>query len=296
MRETRNESNYRRRVSDIDSGVFLPGTSIEIIREVEGNFSSALFDFDGTVSLLRAGWQEIMSRVMIEEMRKVPGCGPDDEIEAWASELIARTTGTQTIYQMMDLCEEIERRGGTPLPPQEYKKIYLGRLMNRNSHKIESLRTGRIGPDEMLVPGARDFLTALRERGVRMYLASGTDEPDVRDEAALLGVADFFDGGIYGAIEDYKNYSKAKVVERILSENDISGGGLLGFGDGHVELDAVLGVGGTAIGAATDEERRSGKPDEFKRERLIGIGASVIVPDFSESSALIGYLFGGANG
>ena len=34
-----------------------------------------------------------------------------------------------------------------------------------------------------MVPGARALLEALRERGMKMYLASGTDEIYMREEA-----------------------------------------------------------------------------------------------------------------
>jgi len=59
---------------------FVPGTQIEIINpEAErGRFKHVLFDFDGTISLLREGWQQIMAPVCIEMI-----CGehpPTEEI------------------------------------------------------------------------------------------------------------------------------------------------------------------------------------------------------------------------
>lgn len=290
---TSKESDYKRRVVDVKSGRFLPGSCVEIIREPaeRGAYAYALFDFDGTLSLLREGWPSVMGPMMVEELLKTPNCESEDELRAGVDDLISRTTGKQTIYQMMDFCEEIRRRGGQPLDPAVYKKTYLELLMERIKDRLEGLRCGRTRPEEMLVPGTYELLEALKERGVHMYLASGTDEPSVREEAELLGVTPYFGKHIYGAIEDYQNYSKAQVIERILAESGVSGSRLLGFGDGYVELDNTKSAGGTAIGVATDEQDRSGKPDPFKRDRLIGVGADVIVPDFSEYEPLVNYLF-----
>ena len=56
MTET-HEHDYRRRV-DETLGTFLPGTSIEVLCEprTRQSLAYALFDFDGTLSLVREGW------------------------------------------------------------------------------------------------------------------------------------------------------------------------------------------------------------------------------------------------
>src|SRR2546430_9678259 len=54
--------------------------------------------------------------------------------------------------------------------------------------------------------------------GLALYLASGTDEPYVRQEAQLLDVTRYFGKHIYGAVDDYKKFSKKMVIERIRSE------------------------------------------------------------------------------
>ncbi len=50
-----------------------------------------------------------------------------------------------------------------------------------------------------------------------MYLASGTDEIYMKEEARLLDVARYFDGGVYGALDDYKSFSKKILIQRILA-------------------------------------------------------------------------------
>ncbi len=98
-------------------------------------------------------------------------------------------------------------------------------------------------------------------------------------------------GGLYGALDDYKSYSKAMVIERILRENRVEGESLLGFGDGYVEIQNVAAVGGTTVAVASDEAGRSGQPDAWKRDRLIGAGAEIVIPDFRDWEALVRYLW-----
>ena len=45
------------------------------------------------------------------------------------------------------------------------------------------------------------------------------------------------------------------------------------------------------MGVASDEAGRSGKPDPWKRERLIGVGADLIIPDYRDWRLLLGYLW-----
>ena len=146
-------------------------------------------------------------------------------------------------------------------------------------------------PADMLVPGSIDILCSLKEKGARLYLASGTDEKYVREEVELLQLTSFFGDHVYGAVEDYKSFSKAQVIQRILADNQVEGAELLGFGDGYVEIQNVKAVGGTAVAVASDESGRSGKPDAWKRNRLIGVGADVVIPDFRECEHLIDYLW-----
>ena len=129
-----------------------------------------------------------------------------------------------------------------------------------------------------------------------MYLASGTDEQFVVEEAALLGLTPFFGPHVYGAIDDFKSFSKKMVIERILRENQVEGEALVAFGDGYVEIENVKAAGGVAVAVASDEAGRSGRPDEWKRDRLIGVGADVVIPDFREWEPLVEYLLPAAQG
>jgi phosphoglycolate phosphatase-like HAD superfamily hydrolase len=287
------EPDYRRTVSPDVRSRFLPGTSIEIVREIRRaeSFRHVLFDFDGTLSLIREGWPEVMVPMMVEELLATGTSEPVEALRRHCHDFVMRLNGKQTIYQMVQLADEVRARGGVPREPAEYKREYHARLMERIAERRDALRDGRAQPRDHLVPGALELVSAVKRRGLTMYLASGTDEQYVAEEAALLGLAPFFGARVYGAIDDFRNFSKKMVIERILRENQVDGSGLVAFGDGYVEIENVKSVGGVAVAVASDEAGRSGRPDAWKRDRLIGVGADVVIADFREWKPLVEYLF-----
>jgi phosphoglycolate phosphatase-like HAD superfamily hydrolase len=254
--------------------------------EARGVPKVVLFDFDGTLSLLRAGWAGVMVPMMVAELAALKSGESEAELHSIVREFVDRLTGKQTIYQMIELAAQVERRGGVPETPLAYKHKYLGLLHKRIAHRLDEVRCGRAKPEKYLVPGSIELLQALRKRGMRLYLASGTDEEYMRQEADLLGVTEFFDGGVYGAQDDYKNFSKQILIERILSGSECHGTEILGFGDGFVEIENVKAVGGIAVGAATDEGDCL-VVDEWKRNRLAGAGADYIVPNYLNQAELL---------
>jgi len=254
--------------------------------------SHVLFDFDGTLSLIRQGWLEVMTPMFAEMLPPLPGEAPEAR-EQLCREDILRLNGKQTIYQMIQLAERIKERGGIPHEPLWYKHEYLRRLQDRIRHRVEGLRSGDIPPEDLLVHGSRRMLDALQRRGLPLYLASGTDEGYVREEAELLNLPRYFGRHIYGALDDYRRFSKKMVIERILRENAIQGEQLLSFGDGYVEIENTKEVGGFAVAVASDEAHNgSGRFDEWKRRRLLGVGADLVVPDFQDVEGLLECIFG----
>ncbi len=269
------------------------GDTIEIIREVHPPSppEHILFDFDGTLSLVREGWLDVMVPMMVELLQETGTSESHEILSNCVREFVMELTGKQTIYQMMRLADEIRIRGGTPKDPLDYKALYHDRLMERIVERRERLRKGTAQPDEMLVPGSCDLLKGLQLRGVRMYLASGTDAQYVREEVELLRLGQFFGDHVYGAVDDYRSFSKAMVIEQILRDCNAPGEKLVGFGDGYVEIQNVKAVGGRAIAVASDESGRSGKPDSWKRSRLIAAGADIVIPDYQEHERLLEYLW-----
>jgi len=226
---------------------------------------AVLFDFDGTLSTIRDGWNHLMADMMVEICPDLP--------RSRADEIIWRLTGHDTIYQMEALADEIRKRGRTPQPAALYKQQFLDRLAAITNPRIDELRNGA-PPDRYLVPGARHMLESLRARGLKLYLASGTDEARMQEEAALLDIARYFDGGVYGARED-RSFSKRQLVERIANGLD-----LIGFGDGPIELQEVRRAGGVVVAIG-----------EAPRQRLIEAGADYIISDYTWADILLTHLF-----
>lgn len=255
-----------------------------------GRFRFALFDFDGTLSLIREGWQDVMVPYFVEELRATPRCEPAEEVELCVREFVTRLTGKQTIYQCFQLAEEVRERGGTPREPLDYKHEYLARLWVRIEDRVAALKAGTVEPERWLLRGSAPFLEALKEKGLTLYLASGTDMQYVLDEARALKIDHYFGENIYAALDNYKAFSKQQIIDRILSENGLSGPELLVVGDGYVEIENGKGVGGFAAGVASDEANPGGL-DEWKRERLLKAGADIILRDYADTISLIRYLF-----
>jgi phosphoglycolate phosphatase len=264
---------------------------IEIIHNhiERGHIRHAVFDFDGTLSLIREGWQQVMASVMLDELMQTPRHESAPELRRYLIDLVVRTTGQTTIRQMVYLADEINRRGGLSQDPVIYKQKFLERLGERIGERIAAIEAGHISADEWMVPGARAMLDALHARGVRCYLISGTDEPRVLEEAAVLQIAPYF-VSIRGANDDPTGFSKKQFIEHLVAEHRLRGPELVSIGDGGTEIEETKRVGGIAVGVASNEATRVGV-DERKRDKLIQAGADMIVPDFRECEELVAYLF-----
>ena len=130
---TTHEEDYQRRFAGERTSQFLPDSSVEILDGFEPGETPkfAVFDFDGTLSLVREGWPEVMLPMMVEALRETGTDETDEELSELALAFIGELTGKQTIYQMIRLSEEITKRGGTPEDPAVYKHRYHDLLMER---------------------------------------------------------------------------------------------------------------------------------------------------------------------
>ncbi len=257
-----------------------------------------IFDHDGTLSTLRQGWEQVMKPMMVDAIvgREVspaerPGFA---DIEVAVSRLIERTTGIQTLVQMDALVQLVRESGFVPAArvkdAQGYKHDYNRRLMDLVDGRRRRLESGELEAEDFLIKGSHRLLAALSDRGVRLYLVSGTDEQDVRSESALLGIAGYFGDHIYGAVGDIRTEMKKVVMERVVREGDLRGSTLVAFGDGPVEMRETRKRGGVAIGVCSDEVRRYGF-NHAKRSRLIRGGATLLIPDYGALPSLMGMLF-----
>jgi rfaE bifunctional protein kinase chain/domain len=275
---------------------YLRDTEIEIIRPLPESISigHAIFDHDGTISTLREGWEDIMEPMMI---RAILGPRYEDADEPLYHKVIDtirhfidKTTGIQTLVQMQGLVDLVRQFGCVPqtdiLDIHGYKALYNEALLAMVRSRTAKLLRGELDTNDFLIKNALPLLETLHEQGVKLYLASGTDEADVRAEAEAMGYAHLFEGRIFGAVGDVTVEAKRIVLERIIRENELNGSDFATFGDGPVEIRETRKCGGIAIGIASDEVRRFGL-NPAKRARLIRAGADIIVPDFSQLNILL---------
>jgi len=253
---------------------------------------SVVFDFDGTLSLIRKGWQEIMTPYFVEVLMNTPNHDSLEKERVCAREFIDILTGKQTIYQCIRLNEEVIKRGGISKEPLLYKNEYHRRLLEKIKYRREGLKNKSIDRTKYMVVGTIEVLEMLHSHKVNLYLASGTDEKYVKEEVELLGLTKYFGEYIYGARDDFKLFSKAMVIKNIINENKLQGSSLVGFGDGYVEIENIKDVGGIAIGVATNEDTMIGM-DKWKLERLTRAKADVIISDFRNIKEIEDFLFGG---
>jgi rfaE bifunctional protein kinase chain/domain len=285
---------------DIRKARYHKQTEFEIITNLREDFKAnhIIFDHDGTISVLREGWELIMERMMAKAIlgEKFESASESLYLETLNQIriFIDKTTGIQTLRQMQGLIEMVREFGCVPEDEIKdefaYKEIYNDALMEMVGLRVEKLRQGELARDDFLIKNAFNLVERLYKKGIKLYLASGTDQNDVVDEATALGYADFFEGRIYGAVGDVTKEAKRQVLDRIILDiGDDVRRGLVTIGDGPVEIRETQKRGGLSIGIASDEIRRFGL-NPRKRKRLIQAGADIIIPDYSQLEALLNLL------
>lgn len=254
--------------------------------------SVAILDWDGTLSLLRAGWAELMEGLWLEHIPLAPG-EPELERQRMARDDIWRLNGKPSIHQSAQLATRIAERGGQPQAAEAYEAEFQRRLTAATAARQQLVRCGAEPVEAFLVPGARAWMERLAARGLHLILATGSVRSSVEAEARLLGLDGFFDGGIFGP-EDSNDtsFSKRAVIGEAAAR---AGGGnrVVAFGDGAVEIRETRAVSGLPVAVASNEARPNGPlPDGAKRTRLIEAGALACVPHFGDIEALDRALFG----
>ncbi len=265
---------------------------MEIITALPMNrpsIKAALFDFDGTISTLRYGWESVMEPLMIEMIAGTSTT--DDSLIRKVRKYIDESTGIQTIYQMEWLTETLKQYGNNPdasSDPWWYKQEYNTRLMQLVDKRISDLKSGKESPYNFLMKGSIDLLKTLHEQGIHIYVASGTDDSDVKNEAEILGVKKYFKE-IAGAPIGKKDCSKEGTLRRLIAENSLRGIEVVVIGDGKVEIALGREMGTVTLGLASDEDKRYGV-NEIKRKRLIAAGAHAVLGDFENLKEILDWL------
>src|SRR6056297_20775 len=105
---------------------------MQIIRPLESrslDIKVVIFDFDGTISTLRQGWEEVMEKLMLD---KITGNKkPSEKIISEVTNYIEESTGIMTIYQMQWLEDKVKEYGlnSQIRDKWDYKEEYNKRLL-----------------------------------------------------------------------------------------------------------------------------------------------------------------------
>ena len=246
-----------------------------------------LMDWDGTTSLTRGGWAEIMAGLYAEHLPEIAGENDVVRREFARAELMT-LNGKPSIHQMAHLADIVRRRGGTPETAEKYHDEFQRRLGEAVRTRLERVRLEPPGTDSLLVRGVRALFEMLRARGIALTLATGSVLHEVRDETELLDVARYFDAMHGPRTLDDRDFSKGAIIAGLLRERGVDGATLLAFGDGPVEIRETKAVGGIAIAVASDEENHgSGRMDPAKRETLLAVGADGVIADFHAAQQIV---------
>jgi len=249
-----------------------------------------VFDFDGTLSWLRHGWPELMAGLFLQRLAQIDS--PREGIRDQLLDDILSLNGKSAIFQMERCAERLANLGVPNLHPQEILSEYQEVLAQTIRGRKERIRSGA-SPDEFLVHGARPLLELLQSRGLVLVILSGTIEHQVKEEAALLGLNPFFGRHVYGSSIDLVASSKQAVIERLMTQERITGSQLLSFGDGPIEIRVTKSAGGLAVGVASDEDNNgSGRMDHHKVALLRHAGADLLIADYRNPEKLVKRLLG----
>ena len=232
-----------------------------------------MFDFDGTIGMVRAGWMPLMLDMMMETLGAL---GPDPiALRAEAEEYVARLTGRDTYFQMAAFAEHVERLGGLARTGWEYKEEFMSRLEGARQQRLGGLVDGSIPAEALMIPGSREILLALAAEGIPAYLASGSDHDSIVMECGLLGIHDLF-RSIHGSAPGQP--TKGELLRQLV-DSRIDPNQIVTFGDGRAEIEETALIGGVAVGVASDEPECV-EVDQKKRRWVIEAGAHYVIPNY----------------
>src|SRR5213594_3337758 len=104
---------FQTRSQPIPGGTTAPSAKFAGLVEFSPRFaprpqiSHVLLDFDGTLSLIRQGWPEVMTPMFAEMLPALPGETEEARCQLCRDDIM-RLNGKQTIYQMIQLAERIK--------------------------------------------------------------------------------------------------------------------------------------------------------------------------------------------
>jgi phosphoglycolate phosphatase len=266
--------------------------TIEVIRlRGQQRPRAVLFDYDGTLSLVRSGWRQYAIDFIAATLAALSPEASASALEALAITHVDAHTGHPSVELMAWLGSEVARRGGQPETPETYVQRAYAPLRTIVEGRLQAARDSQLPADALLVPGARRLLDLLQAQDLALWLVSGSQHSFLLRETELLGIAHYFGDHIYGPLPGGPRFTKRAVIAQLLAETGIEGAELVTFGDGAVETLEAHAVGALVVGVAYDEDKADGSRDERKRAELIRDGADLIIPDYRDADRLVAALF-----
>ncbi len=259
---------------------------IEIINSPTAAPHLAAIDFDGTMSLIRIGWQQVMHGVM--QAALLPHYPDSARLDSEIYTYIAHSTGQPSIIQMAWVDEQVILYGGPTRGAQAYLDLFSHAMRDRIDQKIASIHDDA-SADALMVPGAREFLQLLAYNNVRIALVSGTEHIHLLRESAALRIDHFFDAGIHGPGPHNPGFTKGDAMAALIDTYQVAPARFLSVGDGPVEIMAGKSLAGYSLAVASHEA--SGGLDDDKRRHLIAAGADAVVANLRDIHAFNTLLF-----
>src|SRR5262245_33925419 len=108
-----------------------PVPDVEVIRAElpRGKYRAVIFDFDGTLSLIRRNWQGLMVPMMVEWLTQLDTGEAPGNLKKLVEQFVVELTGLPTMAQMQRLVEEIQQRGHQAHSATYYLDRYQEGLM-----------------------------------------------------------------------------------------------------------------------------------------------------------------------
>ena len=160
-------------------------SSCPIALEPRPEISHVLFDFDGTLSLIRQGWPEVMVPMFVEALPRLPG-----ETDEQAARLVLDDI-MRLQRQADDLPDDPARRADPGTRGRASRAALVqARILAAigDAHRRPNGRAegARFAPISFWSTAPAPCSSTCASRGLQLYLASGTDESAVKQEAELL--------------------------------------------------------------------------------------------------------------
>jgi len=242
----------------------------EIINQKKSKILVAVIDWDGTISLLREGWQKVMQEFIANY---ISSGSPQKKDFDWAKNFIIKTLGENTIDQMLGIIEKSVKN----------KRKILAEKLRREYRDIleEKIRAKRIkqaknNPDKFIVRGIAQFLEALKKRDIKILVFSGSEQNGkngIGQEARILRLEHYFDG-VFGYNGPVRPYNKDNVLKWVIKKYRIKDPSqILVVGDGPKEIKVGKKFGAITIGLMSKN---------ITKEILIKSGADFVVYDSTD--------------